>query len=86
MEPNFKMKNLLAVASVLIISMAASGQTFLDTVLINKINEYRVSKKLKEIILDPANTSGGGSNACTIREQGIRGIKNYVVVATFVFI
>jgi uncharacterized protein YkwD len=174
METNFKMKKLFALAAVLIISLVASGQTSLDTMLFNKINEYRVSKKLKEIkwdtigykaarhhsqylngknfishyedsiiyksmesryeyfggktdrlseiialgccnvhdndpslldklaeeilnlwkkspphnriILDPANTSGGGSNACTIREQGIRGIKNYVIISTFVFI
>ena len=168
------MKKLFALAAVLIISLVASGQTSLDTMLFNKINEYRVSKKLKEIkwdtigykaarhhsqylngknfishyedsasykdmdnryeyfggktdrlseiialgclnihdnepcrwdkladeilnlwkkspphnriLLDPTNSSGGGSNAFTIREQGIMGIKNYVVISTFVFI
>ncbi len=86
MKTTLIMKKISALAIVLIISIAACAQTSLDSALFNKINEYRVSKKIKEIILDPANTSGGGSNAYTIREQGIRGIKNYVIISTFVFI
>ena len=174
MKTTLIMKKISALAIVLIISIAACAQTSLDSALFNKINEYRVSRKLKKItwdttgykaarhhslylkgkdfishyedstvyksmdnryeyfggktdrlseiialgclnihdndpcrwdkladeilnlwkksfphnriILDPANTSGGGSNAYTIREQGIRGIKNYVIISTFVFI
>jgi hypothetical protein len=46
------MKKLLTHATVMIISIAASAQTSLDSALFNKINEYRLSKKLKMIKWD----------------------------------
>lgn len=49
METTLKLKKLSAFPALFIISLAASGQTSLDQVLFNKICEYKVSEKFKEI-------------------------------------
>jgi len=49
MESTLKLKKLSAFPAVFNISLVASGQTSLNKVLFNKICEYKVSEKFKEI-------------------------------------
>ncbi len=84
MRKEIMIKQILVPIPMIFLSVVVNGQTSLDTLLFSKINGYRASKRLKQVKWDTTGYSGC-SNAVTTREQGIRGVKNHLVVSTFVF-
>lgn len=75
------MKYIFSILSMFLMMVSSFGQTKLDTLLFNKINEYRNSKHLKELIWDTSAYKATRHHTEYLMKNEFNSPKRYVDVA-----